>query len=384
MELAGQTLPKVLLVGNYLLDEQESMVRYCHLMAQLLKDKGFPVRLIHPQVILGSKKHGALSRWTGYLDKYVLFPAKLKMEIAQADVVHILDHSNAVYVPYLSGKANVVTCHDLLAVRAGLGEETYCPISTMGKLLQRWILHSLAQAKLISCISKATACDAKRLLNRTADSVRVVYLGPNFPYQIIDRQECHRRLCHISGLQMEKPYILNVGSSQPRKNRDGIMRIFAMIKDQFPGQLVFAGSSLTADLWQLADTLGIRQRVLEVTKPDETTLEALYNCAFAMLFPSKSEGFGWPIPEAQACGCPVLASNVGPCPEAAGDAAFLHDFSDEKGFAQSILSLQADQSKRKSMIAAGLLNAASFSNEIMVQKYIGMYQEVMPAGQNHS
>ncbi len=376
MELSGNVPLKVLLVGNYLFDEQESMVRYCRLMAELLPEKGISIRLLHPQSILNNGKSGALSKWKGYIDKYVFFPARLKKEIAWADVVHILDHSNAVYVPYLDGKPNVVTCHDLLAVRAGLGEQTYRPVSFTGKILQRWILHGLSKAQMISCISKATAIDAKRLLKRSDESVRVVYLGPNYPYQVISKQESEERLSKVANLKWQTPFILNVGSSQRRKNRDGIMRIFALIKDKFPGQLVFAGSPLPDDLWQLADELKIKERVIEIVKVDELTLEALYNNAFAMLFPSKSEGFGWPIPEAQACGCPVLASNVGPCPEAAGEAGILLDFADEKGFAQSLLSLQEDDDKCNRMIDAGIANAASFSNEIMVQNYIDLYRQV--------
>ena len=95
-----------------------------------------------------------------------------------------------------------------------------------------------------------------------------------------------------------------------------------------------------------------------------------------LLFPSKSEGFRWPILEAQSCGCPVITSDAGPCPEVAGDAGILHDFNDEIGFAQSILSLLNDESRRQSIVAAGLLHAASFSAENMIQSYIHIYREV--------
>ena len=227
MELSGSGATKVLLVGNYLLDEQESMLRFCRLIYQLLEDKGFSVRVVSPKAILSNKNQGAIRRWTGYLDKYILFPFALKNEIAHADIVHICDHSNAVYVPFLGDKPNVVTCHDLLAVRAGLGEETYCPVSFLGRILQRWILCGLRQAKMIVCVSKATAADVKRLVRLSPDTMRVVHPGLNFPYQVIARQECDKRLSSIDKLILSKPYLLHVGSCEPRKNRDGIMRIFA-------------------------------------------------------------------------------------------------------------------------------------------------------------
>ena len=73
------------------------------------------------------------------------------------------------------------------------------------------------------------------------------------------------------------------------------------------------------------------ERVVEVVKPTDGELEALYNRATCLLFPSKFEGFGWPAVEAQVCGCPVLCSDAGSLGEVVGDSAFVRPVGDEEG-----------------------------------------------------
>ena len=89
----------------------------------------------------------------------------------------------------------------------------------------------------------------------------------------------------------------------------------ASIKDQWNGQIVFVGEPLSRELRALAERLQIADRLVEVPNADNELLEALYNRAVALLYPSRFEGFGWPVIEAQACGCPVICSTAGPLPE---------------------------------------------------------------------
>ena len=102
-------------------------------------------------------------------------------------------------------------------------------------------------------------------------------------------------------------------------------------------------------------------------------LEALYNCATALLFPSRFEGFGWPIIEAQACGCPVICGDRAPLPEVAGDAGLIHPVENEESFAAEIIRL-TDPEERASWSAKSLRNAQRFSTEKMIAEYISAYQ----------
>ena len=378
----------VLLVGNYPRDGQESMQRFARVMFDGLRQHGSAAELLIPPVILGrfaSSSLRGMGKWLAYIDKYLLFPFRLNQAIQRLRarskgpmLVHICDHSNAIYTRWTSGLPVLVTCHDLLAVRGAMGEQTDCPASAMGKLLQRWIVRGLARASMIVCDSGATLRDVERIVPREAAGPcsRLVHIGQNHGYQPLAFDVIESRLSHLPLPPM--PYLLHVGSNLRRKNRDGVLRIFARTASRWDGWLVFAGEPLTLELSALADSLGIGDRVRNVSKPDNAILEALYNRALALLFPSRFEGFGWPIIEAQACGCPVICSDADPLPEVAGHGGLICPIDDEEAFATAILAL-LDPVVRESWVERGFANAANFSTEQMIDNYLTVYAETTVA-----
>ncbi|MGZ5001803.1 MAG: glycosyltransferase family 4 protein, partial [Chthoniobacterales bacterium] len=325
------------MIGNYAPDRQQSMLRFNTMMLEGLTDAGIAAELVRPKPFFGKfRAAGAfVGKWLAYIDKYLLFPRHLKKRLAlvRPSLVHILDHSNAVYANDAKPWPVLITCHDLLAVRGALGEETDCPASAAGKFLQRWILRGLQKADALVCISHATRDDAERLLKKDEPrpATSVVTLGLNYPYRVLSPEEARQRLSPLRRLDLAKPFVVHVGSALKRKNRDGVLRIFARTKDEWNGQLVFAGDPLSAEMHSLGKELGISDRVVEVIWPESPLLEALYNLATALIFPSRYEGFGWPIAEAQACACPVVCSDHPPMSEAAGAAGLLHSVDDEEG-----------------------------------------------------
>lgn len=370
----------VLLIGNYSPDQQQSMQRFGAMMLQGLTDAGFSAEFIRPEPLAGNFKSAGrfISKWLGYVDKFVWFPFRLKKALAKRPaLVHICDHSNAVYAQRCGRIPVLITCHDLLAVRGALGESTDCPASATGRILQRWILSGLRHADVVACISLATANDAERLVTCGKDRPRidVVPMGLNYPYRKLSPEVARARLAKIDGFDVNLPFVLHVGSNQRRKNRDGVLRIFARCKEKWHGRLVFAGDPLKAELLTLVDKLGVSDRVTQLANPDGEILEALYNYAVALLYPSRFEGFGWPIIEAQACGCPVICSNSGPLPEAAGEAGLFHDLGDEEGFAADLIRL-TDPGERAGWSEKSLRNAEKFSTEKMIAHYINIYRSL--------
>lgn len=366
---------KVLLIGNYLADGQESMQRFANMLQTGLTKVGYDVHLIRPKPFFGKLKpdSNGLGKWLGYVDKFLLFPYQLRRAVSWADVVHICDHSNAMYIRYLQDTPHIVTCHDLLAVRGGLGEDTDSPASPTGKILQRWILNSLRQAQMVGCVSTYTKQDLEKFSNK---NFRLILNGMNHSYKALTPNEAAARLKNVANFDVSKPFILNVGSNLRRKNRDGIIRIFNRVRDRWDGQMVFAGTPLTPDLVQLVNQLNLKDRIVQIIKPDNSLLEALYSEAFAFLFPSRFEGFGWPIVEAQACGCPVICSDRTSLPEVAGESALIRAVDDEAGFAVDILRL-TDPLERETWIKKGLENVKRFTPQIMLSEYIKLYHELL-------
>jgi len=348
------------------------------MMLQGLVAAGVPAEITAPDPIFG-KLFGAdnfVGKWLAYIDKFVLFPRKLRKRVAQRPVViHISDHSNAMYANKVSGTPTVVTCHDLIAVRSALGEELHCPVSFTGKLLQRWILRSLCHADALVCVSNATRADAKRLISCDGPSpkLEVANLGLSYHFRKLSQSEAMARLKNIPDLRF--PFVLHVGSNLPRKNREGVLRIFAQNRDKWDARLVFAGGPLDVTQLSIANELGIAERVIQIREASDELLEGLYNCAIALVYPSFSEGFGWPIIEAQACGCPVVCSNLAPLPEAAGDAGLFHDVNDGPGFAADLLRLN-DPAERAPWSEKSLRNAERFSTQKMISRYIDIYRSI--------
>src|ERR1044072_2863082 len=164
------------------------MRRFAMMLLQGLSAAGVQTALITPEPLFGRfRMAGAfVNKWMAYIDKFIVFPrllrSRLKTGIA---LVHICDHSNAMYSRQVHGIPVVTTCHDLLAARGALGEATDCPASLTGKVLQRWIVSGLEKSAVVSCVSKATLADAERLLKKEQAQPRLeqIPLGLSYPYR---------------------------------------------------------------------------------------------------------------------------------------------------------------------------------------------------------
>jgi len=138
------------------------------------------------------------------------------------------------------------------------------------------------------------------------------------------------------------------------------------------GHICFAGEPAASELTDEAKALGIFDRVHSVPKPDHETLRALYNLAHAFVFPSLSEGFGWPLIEAQACGVPVIASASDPLPEVSGGSALHANPHDAPAFASALQSLN-EEAVRKSLVDQGMKNARRFDLATMIDGYLALH-----------
>ncbi len=354
------------------------MQRFANMMLQGLTAAGVPTELIQPQPFLGRFTLAGrfAAKWLAYLDKFLFFPRQLRRKLrAGIDLVHICDHSNAMYATHVRQHPTVVTCHDLLAVRGALGEATDCPASATGKYLQRWVVSGLRQADAVACASPATLRDAERIVRqeKSRPQLLLIHHGINYPYRQQTPERARALLGPIAALDLARPFALHVGSNLRMKNREGVLQIFARTKSEWDGQLVFAGQKLTPELRSLGKELGVLERVVELDGPPNELLEALYSTAMVLLYPSRFEGFGWPIIEAQACGCPVICANREPMSEVGGDAALTAEVDDEPAMARALLLL-TDPAERARWSEKGVRNAERFRAEIMIGHYVELYR----------
>jgi hypothetical protein len=168
--------PVIVLLGTYAPDEQESTHRFRDLLQKQLAADGYTLESIAPQPHLGAlRKSGGAAKWLGILDKFVIFPLGLlgqsshirEKYLGRKIVVHICDQGSAVYATLMRRWFPVVvTCHDLLAVRGALGENTGHAAGAFSTLLQKEVLHGLKRAHYVVCASEATRADLLRLAGK--------------------------------------------------------------------------------------------------------------------------------------------------------------------------------------------------------------------------
>ncbi|MBD2164350.1 glycosyltransferase family 4 protein [Calothrix membranacea FACHB-236] len=369
---------KILLIGNYKPDGIQSMDRFTSMLENHLTQFKHQVRVLRPQPVFGRmiSSPKKIQKWLGYIDKFILFPFVLHQAISWADVVHICDQGNAIYTKYLQNKPHIVTCHDLFPIRAGLGEFPEYKTGWTGKQLQQMILQGLNQAQKVICVSEQTNSDVLRLSSLSEKAVSVIPSGLNYPYTPMIGTTARQRLADL-GIPLDSEFILHVGANHWYKNRLGVLSIFyeLILKLQKPNfYLVMVGQPITEEMHQFINQYDLSKKVIELVAIDNENLQALYSSATALLFPSLHEGFGWPIIEAQTCGCPVFTSNRPPMNVIGGDAAIYIEPGNPQAAAATIIGNLANLAEMK---AKGLINSQKYSTAKMICEYISIYAEVI-------
>lgn len=373
---------RVALLANYVADRQPSMLRFARMLHDELESRGVEVQTWHPPSLIGGGNgaDGAVQKWLRYVDKYIFYPPRLSRAAARdaagSTVIHVCDHSNAIYMRQLRGQPHVVTCHDLIAVRSALGEFPGAPTRWTGRHLQRLILNGLRQASQIVCDSHATRDDVRRLVHDEAGE-RVIHPGLALAFRPLSADDASARLARV---RVPARFLLHVGGSQWYKNRAGLLDLYAALVARMPAAapLVLVGKPLTPPEADRLTAHQLQNRVMTITSIADDDLAALYSTAEILLFPSLVEGFGWPVLEAMACGGRVVASNRAPMTEVGGDAATYFDPDDPASAAAIVASvLSESESDRRSRVAAGLARASAFSSGAMADAYLAVYHDAL-------
>jgi glycosyltransferase involved in cell wall biosynthesis len=366
----------VCLIANYKPDAQPSMLRYAQLLERILRESGYRAQTVHPPAVLGGFVTGkGVGKWIRYIDKFLLAPVYLRWKTRSADIVHVCDHSYSMYLGCAGKKLRLVTCHDLIAVRSARGEYPGIRTGRTGRLLQQWIAMSLGRARHVICDSEKTQSDLRVLYPESKAPSSVIYLSLNDRYYPTRPEEISGILASY-GVRYQG-YLMHVGGDAWYKNRRGALCIFAEMR-KFPAmadtKLLLVGAPMNRETREFCRASSIEPFIVEAIRVPVDTLRAFYSGAGALLFPSLIEGFGWPIIEAQACGCPVITSNRPPMTEVAGEAAILIDPEQPEEAARNILK---QWPRLGELREAGFRNLARFSEEGMTAGYLRVYREVL-------
>ena len=272
----------------------------------------------------------------------------------------------------------VVTIHDLIHL-----DERWGPRSPVRRFYARWMLRAaVRRARYVFADSQATANDLIARLDVAPNKIVVVHsAASNFFLKGRPSQEAIEQFRRDAGLPAD--YLLAVGLYKPHKNLDLLFQALQSLREstRIGASLVVAGTQKKerAALKNRLAQLGVLEHVRVLDWLPSDHLPLLYGGATALIHPSRIEGFGLPIIEAQAVGTPVVASHVPAVLEVAGEGALFFDPLDAGDLARRIVTVIADNEIREQLVAAGLRNVERFSWRESARKVLSIYQEVARA-----
>jgi glycosyltransferase involved in cell wall biosynthesis len=283
----------------------------------------------------------------------------------RADIVH----GPLLVVPLLAPCPAVVTIHDLSFIR-------FPDLFQPAKRLYLTVMTRLSaqRARRLIAVSAHTATESVQLLHVPRERIDVIYHGVDPAFRPLPDGEVAAFRQRVG---LPDRFVLCVGTLEPRKNHTRLVEAFARIRDRQVKLVIVGGKGwLYDELLARVETLGLSDDVIFPGYVSNEELPLWYNAAVAFTYPSLYEGFGIPVTEAQACGAPVLTSNVSSLPEAAGDAALMVDPFDVEAIAAGLNQLLSDEQLRQDLRERGLAHASRFTWARTAQETAQVYRRI--------
>ena len=278
-----------------------------------------------------------------------------------APLLHLTSHHLARYGPF-TGSRYVVTVHDLMRHRDATGLERAEPLihrpNRRDRLMLRADATGLRRADALTAVSEHTRHELIALLGIPAGRIAVVPEG-------VDSGTFRP----VAKRLLRDPYVLYVGSEQPRKNLRTLFEAFVRAREAHPGlKLVKVGAAggPEAPFREVtrshASATGALPHVVFTDRVSPEELVAWYSGALCLVQPSRHEGFGLTPLEAMACGCPVVASAGGALPEVVGDAGIVYGRPDDvEALTTALSGLLSSPAERAELVRAGRARAERMS-----------------------
>ncbi len=274
----------------------------------------------------------------------------------------------------VQGPKIVVTVHDLIhkTYPQGHTDET---IQTVDQQLKEVV----DKADKIICCSQSTCDDLHKYFDVDQNKTHVIYQGVDKDvFHPLDKAQQQQGRQALQTKKIISPFILSVGTIEPRKNLKNLFKAFAVLKKDkgFAGQLVVVGMKgwKMEGLQKEIEDLGIQYDTVFCGYMADRELCYLYNLCEVFVFPSFYEGFGFPIVEAFSCQAAVVTSNTSSCAEVAADAALTVDPASSEEIAESIQRLLDDQALKGVLRDKAFERSQDFSFKKTAEETLKIYQ----------
>jgi glycosyltransferase involved in cell wall biosynthesis len=273
------------------------------------------------------------------------------------------------------GVASVMVVHDLTRFLF----PKFFSFNAVQKVLDHWAYPAmLRRYDHLMTVSKTTRKDLMTLFKVPEEKMTVAYHGAEDTFQPVSPQEAEQALG--PAYSINKPFILFLGTLEPRKNIPTLLKAFAGIMEQIPHDLVLVGQKgwKWEPVFREMERPDLKERVHWVGYVSDSERVCFYNAAEFLAYPSWYEGFGMPLLEAMQCGCPVITSRVSAMPEVVGEAGILIDPQRVEDLQGAMLRLVQEPGLREKMRKAGLEQAKKFSWETSAKITLEVFEKITP------
>lgn len=235
---------------------------------------------------------------------------------------------------------------------------------------------TLKFANKIIAVSENTKKDLISYFGTPENKIKVIPNGVDKSFQLLDYEDIDKVKNKYS---LRFPFILYVGTLEPRKNIPSLIMAFNKLKEKkITHRLVIAGKKgwKYKDIFKIISKLNLQNDIIFTGYVSDEDLPGLYNAADLFVYPSIYEGFGLPPLEAMACGTPVITSNTSSLPEVVGNAGIMIDPLDIESFAESMYKVISNEDLKIKMRKKGLERAKLFSWEKCAKEVMDTYQKI--------
>ncbi|MCR1025194.1 glycosyltransferase family 4 protein [Cellulophaga baltica] len=367
-----------------------SMHRYEKMLHDGMIAKGHQVIVWGPKLYLSrNKSTKSIYKWLRYIDQYILFPIwfKWKGRNQGKETLYVLiDQALGIWTPLIKNRKHVIHCHDFIALKSAQGKVGRNPTSWSGRIYQHLILKGFSKAHNFISISQNTKNELEVFLNKKPKISVQIYNAIDSQFRPGSINDARLSISQEIDANASKGYILHVGGNTFYKNRIGILKIYnawrKISKENLP--LVMIGSAPTTKMLVLKEKSRYSADIHFLTRATDEVLVKAYQGASVFIFPSLLEGFGFPVAEAMASGCPVITTNEAPMNEVGGEAAFYipkcptNNTENWETNAATILEqiLQLPPEDRKLSIKKGLKQSEKFYKDSIIDQIEEIYQQI--------
>ncbi len=371
----------------------QSMPRFARILVRGMRDRGHDVEVWSPEAVVSRLPvPRALKKWLGYLDQFLCFPVTVRIRLRHLPDETLFVFTDQALAPWfrlVSGRPHVFHCHDFLAQRSALGAIPENPTGWTGRKYQAMIRKGFSRGSCFISVSAATRCDLHRVLPVPPRISEVIYNALDPGFRPADPASARSVLGKRTGLDLDLGYLLHIGGNQWNKNRTGVVEIYhawrTLSGRRLP--LILIGEQPGHELLRCLDNSPYAADIRLVSRAGDDLVRLAYSGAAGLLFPSLAEGFGWPVAEAMACGCPVITTGEAPMTEVAGNAGFyiprrprersrIGDWArTSAGVVEQVVSLAGPERAR--VVLAGLKNAERFEAGPILNRVESIYRQAL-------